>query len=78
MTSAEVMRAILQRESLPPTKVSQEMGHTRTYLNTLMSGNRECRLGTLIEFCESTEYELIVRSKNDGYEFGFSCSSESH
>ena len=69
MTGTEIMRAILDRESLSPTKVSVEMGHGRAYLNTLMNENRECKLGTLIEFCESTDYEIVVRSRSDGYEF---------
>ena len=69
MTGTEIMRAILDRESLSPTKVSKDMGHSRTYLNTLINENRECKLGTLIEFCESAGYELIVRAKDDGYEF---------
>ncbi len=69
MTGTEIMRAILDRESLSPTRVSVEMGHGRAYLNTLISEGRECKLGTLIEFCESTGYELVVRSQDDGYEF---------
>ena len=62
------MRAILNRESLSPTRVSVELGHGRAYLNTLMIENRECKLGTLIEFCDATGYELVVRSQDDGYE----------
>lgn len=68
MTGTEIMRAILDRESLSPTRVSVGMGHGRAYLNTLMSENRECKLGTLIEFCDATDYELVVRSRDDGYE----------
>ena len=69
MTGAEVVREILNRESLSPTRISVEMGHSRTYLNTLMSEKKECQLSTLTKFCEITGYELIVRSKEDGYEF---------
>lgn len=69
MTGTEVLKGILERESLSPTKVSLDMGHGRAYLNTLFSEKRECKLQTLREFCEATSYEIVVRSKEDGYEF---------
>lgn len=69
MTGTDAIKAILERESLSPTKVSTDMGHARTYLNTIMSKKRECKLPTLLEFCESTGYEIVVRSKADGFEF---------
>lgn len=69
MTGTETMRAILDRESLSPTRVSVEMGHARTYLNTIFSSSRDCKLETLVDFCEATGYEIVVRSQDDGYEF---------
>ena len=69
MTGTEILKGILERESLSPTKVSIDMGHGRAYLNTLFAEKRECRLQTLHEFCEATGYEIVVRSKEDGYEF---------
>ena len=69
MTGTDAMKGILKRESLSPTKVSVAMGHGRSYLNTLFTEDRECKLPTLYEFCEATGYEIVIRSKDDGYEF---------
>lgn len=69
MTGTEIMRAILDRESLSPTKVSVEMKHGRAYLNTLFAEKRDCKLETLVDFCEATGYEIVVRSQSDSYEF---------
>ena len=69
MNGTEIMKEILKRESLSPAKVSRDMGHARTYLNTIFSEGGNCKLETLREFCEATGYQLVVRSKADGYEF---------
>lgn len=69
MNANEVIRAIIAKEQLSPTKVSVEMGHARTYVNTILSEGSRCRTGTLAEFCEATNYELVARNKDDGFEF---------
>lgn len=45
------------------------MGHGRAYLSTLVSEGRECKLSTLVEFCDATGYDLVARSRTDGFEF---------
>ena len=69
MTSAELVREILSRDSLSPTSLSIKMGHNKTYLNTIIARDRELTLPVLREFCEAAGYELVVRSNEDGYEF---------
>lgn len=69
MTGTEIMRGILERESLSPTRVSTQMGHGKAYVNTLIAEGKGCKVSTLVEFCDTTGYELIVRSNDDGYEF---------
>ena len=69
MKGTGIMRSVLERESISPTKASVQMGHGRSYLNTLINEGRDCKLSTLAEFCEATGYEVIVRSKTDGFEF---------
>ena len=68
MKGTEAMQAILDREELSITKVSREMGHGKAYLNTLIGEGRECKLSTLVGFCEATGYEIVVRSTDDGFE----------
>ena len=68
MTSNDVVKLIIEREELSITDVSRKMGHERAYLNTrLARGNP--KTSTLATFCEVVGYELVVRSKDDGFEF---------
>lgn len=69
MAGVDTVRAILERESLSPTKTSVEMGHGRAYLNTLLNEERDCKLSTVLEFLDTVGYEAIVRSRHDGFEF---------
>jgi len=69
MTGTELMKAIIKRDSLSPTKLSVDMGRSRGYLSTLIALDRDCQLQTLLEFCGATNYEIVVRSRADGFEF---------
>lgn len=69
MTGTEIVRAILERESLSPTSLSLALGRERRYISTLLSKNHAMKINTLLEICDKTGYELVIRSKEDGYEF---------
>lgn len=69
MNANKAIRDILHRESLSPSSVSVDMGHKYRYLNTLLSERDNCRSDTLVKFAEATGYELLLRSKSDGFEF---------
>ena len=69
MNAKDTMRKILERESLSTIKTSLEMGHGRAYLNTILSEGNVPKTSTLAAFCEVVGYELVVRSKDDGFEF---------
>ena len=69
MTGTELMEKIIERESLSPTKLSVEMGHARNYISACVTRKHDCQLQTLLEFLEATNYEIVVRSRTDGFEF---------
>lgn len=69
MNANDVMREILCREHLSAEKASIRMGRSKTYVNKLLSTKTDPKSETLAEFCEAMGYELIARSREDGFEF---------
>ncbi|MBR3160038.1 MAG: hypothetical protein IKF14_13205 [Atopobiaceae bacterium] len=69
MNALDAMREVLNRENLSVTDVSVKMGYNRTNLTSTFSRENEPKPSKIVRFAEATGYELIMRSKSDGFEF---------
>ena len=73
MNAIEVMRDVITSEQLTPSDASRKMEHKPSYLGTIFSGakrgQKAIKTDTLAQFCEALNYELLIRSKDDGTEF---------
>jgi len=69
MNATETIRTLLEREGFSSTEASLRMGMKRAYLSSILSNNRTPKVNTLAKFAEAMNYELILRSRDDGYEF---------
>lgn len=68
MRADKVLRAIIDRENLSATAVSLRIGKTRKYMSTLFSHERIPQADTMAGICDVVGYDLLVRSREDGYE----------
>lgn len=71
MNAMEVMREILKREGITPTEASRRMGRSTSYVGTMLNPHKQSNVSAsrIVEFCEAMEYEVILRNRDDGFEF---------
>ena len=69
MNANKAIRDVLKREGKPSTEASILMGRKRAYLSAILSQDRDPRASTLAAFAEAMNYELVLRSRDDGFEF---------
>ncbi len=68
MRADKVLREIISKEGLSATEVSKRIGKTRQYMTTLFSHHRIPQADTMARICDVVGYDLLVRSRDDGYE----------
>ena len=68
MRADKVLREIIDKENLSATEVSLRVGKTRKYMSTLFSHHRIPQADTMAGICDAIGYDLLVRSRDDGYE----------
>lgn len=69
MNANDTIHSILNREGASSIDASLAMGRKRAYISAILSNKRDPKSSTLAEFCEAMGYEVVVRSKRDGFEF---------
>ena len=71
MNIMNTMREILKREEISASDASRKMGRSPAYVGNLINphSHKDVQASTAVKFCEAMGYELVARSKEDGYEF---------
>lgn len=69
MRADKVLRAILKRESITYMAASRKMGRTESYLGSIISKGTIPRVDSMARICDALGYDLLARSRDDGFEF---------
>jgi len=69
MNANETIREVLKRENVSTERASAMLGKNRSYVSVLLSRGSDPRVATLVQLCDALDYELVMRSCSDGYEF---------
>lgn len=69
MRADKVLRAILDKDGLTAIQASERMGKSKTYVNNIISKETIPRADNMAAICDAVGYDLIARSREDGYEF---------
>ena len=69
MRADKVLRSILDKEGISSIRVSESMGRSKTYVNRILATHAMPKTDTMAGICDAMGYDLIARSRNDGYEF---------
>ena len=69
MKSYEAIRDILVREGANAYDISRLIRRTRTYVINIISRKLDTRVSTLVEILDALGYDLVARSREDGFEF---------
>lgn len=69
MRADKVLRSILDKEGVSSIQVSEEMGKSKTYVNKIIATKTIPKADTMAAVCDAVGYDLIARSREDGYEF---------
>jgi len=65
----EIISEILARKGISQVKFSRMLGKTDKFISVIFSQNREPKARTLARYCDLLDYDLIVRSREDGSEY---------
>lgn len=69
MRADKVLKEMLIRESISTIDASKAMGKNRAYVSKLLSTQTMPKTDTMAAICDAVGYDLIARSREDGYEF---------
>ena len=69
MQADKVLREILAREQLTQLRASRILGKSDKYMSTYLSRGNVPRIDSMATICDRLGYDLIVRCRDDGYEF---------
>jgi transcriptional regulator with XRE-family HTH domain len=59
---------MLAKEGVTAAEMSRRLGKSRLYMTTLFANERVPTIGTMTSVCKELNYDLLVRSRDDGYE----------
>jgi len=65
----KVLKEMLEREHISTIEASKMMGRSKGYVSNLISRHTIPRADTMAAICDAMGYDLIARSREDGYEF---------
>lgn len=68
MRADKVLKTIMDREGISAAEMSRRLGKSRLYMSTIFNNQRVPTVGTITRVCEELNYELLVRSCDDGFE----------
>lgn len=68
MRADKVVLSIIEREGLKDGDVSRAMGRTPRYLDAIRYRHVMPKADTMATVCDVVGYDLIVRSREDGFE----------
>lgn len=69
MRADKVLRAILDKEGVSTIQASVTMGKSKGYVSAILSRNIMPKTDTMAAICDALGYDLLARSRDDGYEF---------
>jgi len=69
MRADKVLRAILDKDGISTIQASERMGKSKTYVNKIIATKTIPRTDNMAAICDAVGYDLIARSREDGYEF---------
>lgn len=68
MQATDILRALFGRGKQSAYKTSENMGRNKRYISVLMARNIVPRLDTMASIMDAIDYDLLVRSRQDGTE----------
>lgn len=69
MRADKVLKEMLAREHVSTIDASKIMGRSKGYVSTFISRHTIPKADTMAAICDAMGYDLIARSREDGYEF---------
>lgn len=69
MRADKVLRSILDKEGVSSTRASERIGKNKSYVSVILSNHVIPKTDTMAAICDAVGYDLIARSREDGYEF---------
>jgi len=68
MQASEVLRSLFGRGKHPAYQASERMGRNKRYINSVMAHGYVPKLDTMASIMDAIDYDLLVRSRQDGTE----------
>lgn len=68
MRADKVLLAIIAKEGLTDSEVSSRIGKSPRYLDSIRYRHAMPKTDTMATVCDAIGYDLLVRSRDDGYE----------
>ena len=69
MKSYEVIRDTLEREGITGYQLSHSIGCSNSYVTNIINIKKDPRVSTLTKILDALGYDLVARSREDGFEF---------
>lgn len=69
MKSYEVLRDALEREGITAYRLSLAIGKSQAYVTNIINRKVDPKVSTLTQTLDSLGYDLVARSREDGFEF---------
>jgi len=69
MRADHVIKSMLEKEQVSTIEASKALGKSRGYLSSVIAQRVIPKADTLAAICNVLGYDLIARSRVDGYEF---------
>lgn len=68
MRADKVLKAILAKEGISSIQASRKIGKSDAYLSSIIAKGTSPGVSTMAGICDVLDYDLLVRSRNDGFE----------
>lgn len=68
MRAGKVLKTILAKEGITPTEAARKIGRSDAYLSSIIAKDTSPKVSTMAGICDALDYDLLVRSRSDGYE----------
>ena len=69
MQACEIIREIMRREGVSGKELSLRLDKSPSYISVLLAEKKSTKISTMAHVCEELGYDLIARSRDDGFEF---------
>lgn len=69
MSTADIIRAMLQRAGVSASRASLNMGKKSPYIDSILSRGSNPRCDVMARIADTLGYDLVVRHRDDGYEY---------